>query len=273
MATPAQIAANQANALKSTGPKSEEGKQSAKMNAVTHGIFTTLPIADMEDSEAFNQLSSDVMNLYEPSDIIEEALAERIVMALWRLQRARIAEAAQLNAAMTPEIITKETNLAMNLSFPRMITQDQIFKDQSTRYQYLLKMEKELENIDFHRISAYPSTIEAKAPTVYSKFPEFAEQYNLSWEQFIEVPTRVEKALNEAQTAIKSELSLIQTHQNAKKTADLIKKTKLIPNEKYANLIMTYEARADNAFAKAADAFKKHRESRLKLVESEPMNQ
>ena len=38
MATPAQIAANTANAQRSTGPRTEAGKSITSQNATTHGL-------------------------------------------------------------------------------------------------------------------------------------------------------------------------------------------------------------------------------------------
>lgn len=47
MATAAQIAANQRNALKNTGPKTSEGKQMSSVNARRHGLHTALPARDI----------------------------------------------------------------------------------------------------------------------------------------------------------------------------------------------------------------------------------
>jgi len=47
MATAAQIAANQRNALKSTGPKSQKGKQMSSVNARRHGLYSALPARDV----------------------------------------------------------------------------------------------------------------------------------------------------------------------------------------------------------------------------------
>ena len=53
-----QIEANRRNALKSTGPRTEDGKQSASRNAIRHGLTaeTVLePLEDPEDYKAFEQ--------------------------------------------------------------------------------------------------------------------------------------------------------------------------------------------------------------------------
>ena len=47
MATDAQIAANQRNALKSTGPKTRAGKQMSSVNARRHGMHSVLPTKDV----------------------------------------------------------------------------------------------------------------------------------------------------------------------------------------------------------------------------------
>jgi hypothetical protein len=47
MATAAQISANQRNALKSTGPKTQKGKRTSSVNARRHGLHSALPSQDI----------------------------------------------------------------------------------------------------------------------------------------------------------------------------------------------------------------------------------
>src|SRR6266550_9513837 len=48
-----QIEANRRNALKSTGPKTEAGKQLSRCNAVRHGLTAETVIGALEDAEDY----------------------------------------------------------------------------------------------------------------------------------------------------------------------------------------------------------------------------
>ena len=46
-----KIEANRRNALKSTGPKTEAGKQVSRRNAVRHGLTAETVLSALEDAE------------------------------------------------------------------------------------------------------------------------------------------------------------------------------------------------------------------------------
>ena len=48
-----QFAANRRNALRSTGPKTESGKQQSRLNAVRHGLTAATVIGSLEDAEDY----------------------------------------------------------------------------------------------------------------------------------------------------------------------------------------------------------------------------
>jgi len=56
MATQKQIEANRLNALKSTGPRTAEGKAATRLNALQHGIFAEMPTVIGEDTAAYETL-------------------------------------------------------------------------------------------------------------------------------------------------------------------------------------------------------------------------
>jgi hypothetical protein len=58
MATLAQITANRANAQRSTGPRSAEGKSASRFNALKHGIDAASVIIPGEDPAVYDSLAT-----------------------------------------------------------------------------------------------------------------------------------------------------------------------------------------------------------------------
>ena len=87
---------NQQNALKSTGPRTKEGKTASSVNAVQHGILSRKLILPGESREEFDVLLQQLMTEQQPVGTLEQALVERMAVALWRQSRLVAAETAQL---------------------------------------------------------------------------------------------------------------------------------------------------------------------------------
>jgi hypothetical protein len=91
MATEAQIAANQANAQLSSGPKTEAGKAASSKNHLSHGLtyrggmFILLP---WESAEEFDHLVIDLKSEYGPKNRTELILVERMAQHHWLRNRA-----------------------------------------------------------------------------------------------------------------------------------------------------------------------------------------
>jgi hypothetical protein len=56
-----QIEASRRNALRSTGPKTEEGKQKSRRNALRHGLTAETAIEGLEDSEDYRAFEAAVV--------------------------------------------------------------------------------------------------------------------------------------------------------------------------------------------------------------------
>jgi hypothetical protein len=94
MATRAQIRANRRNAQRSTGPRSEAGKENCKMNALKHGLASRdFVLGPEEKAEEYEALQAQLRLDHQPATQIEEILVEEIAQSWWRLQRARLHEA------------------------------------------------------------------------------------------------------------------------------------------------------------------------------------
>lgn len=91
MATEKQIIANRKNAQKSTGPRTQSGKDLAKMNAVKHGIMSESLLINKEEGKEDNKLyfqqHNNLIHYFKPQGVMEEVLVEQIAMSLWRKQR------------------------------------------------------------------------------------------------------------------------------------------------------------------------------------------
>ena len=96
MTTDKQNIANRQNALKSTGPKTPEGKELARKNSIKHGLLSKDLVIREEDSKALQALMDDLFATLQPLGKIEEVLTEKIGSTLWRLQRLISAESKAL---------------------------------------------------------------------------------------------------------------------------------------------------------------------------------
>ena len=88
MATEKQRRANRANAQKSTGPASPEGKARASRNRLSHGYTASLYFAPGQDSSDFYENLANYLNHYQPVGPFEQALVEQIARHQWNYQRA-----------------------------------------------------------------------------------------------------------------------------------------------------------------------------------------
>ena len=93
MTSQVQSEANRRNALKSTGPKSKKGKGRARLNALKHGLRAKDIVLASEDGREFDGLRQALITELGPEGPLEEQLAERIVVCLWRLRRVYPIEA------------------------------------------------------------------------------------------------------------------------------------------------------------------------------------
>jgi hypothetical protein len=92
MATDAQIAANRRNALRSTGPRTPEGKARSSRNHLIHGLLAK-GLIEGESKEEFLAIYEDFRDEYDPQTSTEDALVERIALACFRLGRFTHVEA------------------------------------------------------------------------------------------------------------------------------------------------------------------------------------
>jgi hypothetical protein len=89
MATEAQIAANKENAQHSTGARTEEGRETSKMNATRHGLTGhTFSFLHWENPDVYAQLLAALRAEHQPQTVTEHILIQQMAQQHWLSQRA-----------------------------------------------------------------------------------------------------------------------------------------------------------------------------------------
>ena len=96
MSSLCQIEANRRNALKSTGPKTEAGKQRSRRNALRHGFTAETVIEPLENPKEYRAFEDAIVSEYLPRTPVEQELVHRIASLFWRLRRATSIETGLL---------------------------------------------------------------------------------------------------------------------------------------------------------------------------------
>ena len=104
-----QLEANHHNALRSTGPKTADGVEAIKLNALRHGLRSVQTVVPGEDPAAWEAHQAAVIEDLKPAGTLEYALAEQIAAKLWRLGRVVLFEANVIGNAQDPEELAHST--------------------------------------------------------------------------------------------------------------------------------------------------------------------
>jgi hypothetical protein len=87
MTSSKQIFANRTNALKSTGPRTPQGKAIVSRNSLKHGLRSRQVLLPDESVSRWEQFHRQLFHQLAPLGELESFLAERVIVAAWRLHR------------------------------------------------------------------------------------------------------------------------------------------------------------------------------------------
>ncbi len=100
-ASESQYAANRLNSLKSTGPKTVEGKQKTRLNGMVHGLAST--VLSTEDAQAFEERMDEVATSMRPRNALEKLILANSVRASWMIDRTARVQTARLDSLIDGE--------------------------------------------------------------------------------------------------------------------------------------------------------------------------
>ena len=93
MATLAQIEANRANAQKSTGPRTIEGRTASSMNALKHGADAASLVIPGEDPAEYERVAADYRSDLRPATALEHFQIDIMIRSDWQRRRLEKIEA------------------------------------------------------------------------------------------------------------------------------------------------------------------------------------
>jgi len=154
MATILQIEANRRNALKSTGPRTPEGKSAVRMNALKHGLRARTVVLPSENAEEFHQLCDDLEAEWQPQSRTEQFYLEQMAVSQWKLNRMEVGEY---------NVFTADTGAKSQL--PML---DTLWRAQCRLERSYARAERELERVQKsrRRQTATPADIAEQEPEV-----------------------------------------------------------------------------------------------------------
>ena len=146
MATIKQIEANRLNALKSTGPKTPEGKAAVRMNALRHGLRARTVVLPGENSDDLQQLCDDRKPNSGPQSGTEQLYVEQMAISQWKLARMEPAEKS---------IVTQE--IPAKTQIPLL---DRLWQSQCRLERSYARAQRELERLQKSRHPVDPPEVD-----------------------------------------------------------------------------------------------------------------
>jgi hypothetical protein len=118
MSSDKQAEANRQNAFLSTGPRTSEGIEAVRFNALRHGLRSLQTVIPGEDPEAWEAHRAGIVEDLKPLGAVELALAEQVAAKLWRLGRVVRHEAGLIaNGQSADEILRGHEQAVPTSSF------------------------------------------------------------------------------------------------------------------------------------------------------------
>jgi hypothetical protein len=158
MATLKQIEANRRNALKSTGPRTPEGKAIVSMNSLRHGLRARTIVLPNENPEEFHQLCDDLEAEWQPQSRTEQFYVEQMAVSQWKLNRMEVGEVGVF-----------QEDVKANTQIPLL---DRLWQAQCRMERSYARAQRELERLQkSRRLSSHLATQTGQAPSVSAGAP------------------------------------------------------------------------------------------------------
>ena len=143
-----RIAANRANALKSTGPSSEEGKKHSALNATRHGLTGQVVVMPSDDLNAYTDFLKGFQDDLRPGGALERQFVQQLADCSWRLNRASAWETNQvtMEAALNADQVSTGLPQVQD-AFAHAAAADRKAKTLANMSMYVQRTQRTMERI------------------------------------------------------------------------------------------------------------------------------
>ena len=175
--TDRKIEANRLNATLSTGPKSEEGKQTSARNAISHGLTSRRPLLPNEDPAHYDTFLQDYRNHYRPNTPFARELVTELAELRWRLLRVPIFEAQVLNLetraiTLEEENAHRDSHEILAIAYERLIKRkvlQNLYSQEGRLCGRVAKIQKVLQSVEQRQIDPPPPVLTPSEETQIEK--------------------------------------------------------------------------------------------------------
>jgi hypothetical protein len=134
--------ANRANALLSTGPRTDSGKQRSSLNALRHGLTAACAVLPSEDQAAYDSHRRGFFDEYQPATPTETQLTQELADTAWRLKRIPLLESELFSQNPNPQTLIP-TLATLGMHSQRLSRQFQKSLDQLREIQAERRLQQE----------------------------------------------------------------------------------------------------------------------------------
>lgn len=240
------------------------------MNAMTHGIFSKALILPGENLEQFKLLEDEIIKAYQPTDAMECLLVQRIYLTCMRQIRLREAETAKLEISMMPEIICKTVTQLFKHNTDKKFTAEDISELTEAHYMFFEALAKEIKESHYASLELNIEMIKEKMPLTSRYIKDIhEEEYQLSWEEFIQKPGMLRAAISKIAERVKIQLTSTKNNHIAYTLKKKLKIVHRIPQGDDMALFTKYQLQLDTDLYRAMKALQDYRNNKAKLIEGE----
>ena len=176
MATPAQIAANRANALKSTGPRSVEGKAASRFNALKHGLDAASIVIPGEEPALYESIAQNYYDEFRPASALEQFHVETLIRCDWQKRRLQRTEAKLYRALLAEGADPEDLDVAILRDSPTAKLLRRVFSQISSLERSLFRALSDLRRLKREREDALSDPEPARQPEYPENEPNFPPQ-------------------------------------------------------------------------------------------------